>query len=218
MAAVAQFGTHMHHAPSITKEPSRVKSTKDAHPPPALIRDTEFARQTYAILHKTMFTILRDRGRSVNGHADGYDVDDPIINSARETLIRMCQEFTRIHGREAERSISHLDLSISMRHQMYHQTAEAMFEDEVNWGRIIAFVSFTITVAEKVYDMHTESRLKTQMVEDIEVWLNAFFFNRLQGWITKFGGWVSPLLRTLKDSCTIVCVFKLVIMHSVSLC
>lgn len=182
MATVAQFNnTHLHTTPQVTL-------------PPTLPRDTPFARETHAILHKTLFTILRERGRGMNGYgSQGSNADPTIVAACGETLIRVCNEFIKLHGREADRSLNQLDLSVSMLYQTYHQTAEGMFEEEITWGRIIAFVSFTIAVAERAYDMHSETRSRLRVVEDIETWLNLFFFNRLQDWIVTFGGWVSTM-------------------------
>ena len=73
----------------------------------------------------------------------------------------------------------------------FQQISDEVFQDSVNWGRIVSMFVFSGKVAVKLVELH-----RSQRVEDVVTWLTNCIVNK-QGWIDANGGWVRRI-----TSCT----------------
>ena len=68
----------------------------------------------------------------------------------------------------------------------YFAVVQELFNDGVNWGRIVALFAFSGCLA-----VHCVKKEMSSVVDQILEWTSEFLENRLHGWITQHGGWVS---------------------------
>ena len=66
----------------------------------------------------------------------------------------------------------------------YHTVVTEIFRDDINWGRIVAFLAFSGSLA--VYC--AQNRMSAR-VHDIVEWTEAQMHGQLRGWIQAKGGW-----------------------------
>ena len=152
---------------------------------------SEFAKETYQMCRELVFGLLVDQNVRLNGHTNG--VVSPYFSSeelkrAYESLIGACRQFMKQHSRELELRVKSLDISDTLLYSSYHQALNKVFEDGViNWGRIIAMLCFTESLA---YRVHKEG-MSVRAVESLIAWQSAFIVECLQNWIVQQHGWVS---------------------------
>lgn len=73
-------------------------------------------------------------------------------------------------------------------HSEFSRVAEEVFQDEVNWGRIVAFMGFAVSYS--VYAM--QKGLQESVVESVCAWTVQVLQNRLHQWLQEHN-WVSHL-------------------------
>ncbi|XP_011405690.1 PREDICTED: bcl-2-like protein 1 [Amphimedon queenslandica] len=150
-----------------------------------ILANTDFAYQTKEIIHETFYGLLLEQGLKLNGgHVE------PIFTSETNrkvysSLMGACKQFLRLHSDQIRRDMEQLDISETALCVTFHSTMHSMFSDCINWGRIVALISFAVLVA---YKAHKTSR---HVVESIEGWLITFICQNLSQFIMKQKGWAS---------------------------
>lgn len=66
----------------------------------------------------------------------------------------------------------------------YHTVVTEIFRDEVNWGRIVAFLAFSGSFA-----VHCAQNRMGRRVHDVVQWTESQMHGRLRSWIRERGGW-----------------------------
>ena len=79
-------------------------------------------------------------------------------------------------------------------HEMIYNVANELFHDEdINWGRIIALLTFVHVVIQTIHkSVHSYTHV-LRMKKKIAVELFHYTNTYLHAWITANGGWVSFL-------------------------
>jgi hypothetical protein len=67
--------------------------------------------------------------------------------------------------------------------------ADEVFEDSINWGRIVTFYAFAVEVAE-----YFQQQDAAHMVNSVINWTTLFVQQKLSAWIKHEGGWVSTII------------------------
>ena len=67
----------------------------------------------------------------------------------------------------------------------YTSAALSMLEEEVNWGRLIAYFTFTGLIAIEL------KKRKIDRLDELAQWATAIVLTKIQPWIRVNGGWVS---------------------------
>lgn len=79
---------------------------------------------------------------------------------------------------------------VSLSHENAQSTffaiGDELFEDSINWGRIITFYAFAVEVAEFFIQKGAN-----HMVNNVVSWTSLFVEQKLSAWIKQEGGWVS---------------------------
>ena len=153
-----------------------------------ILSNTDFVHQTKDIIHETFYALLLEQGVKLNGYTTGHveptftsETNRKVYNS----LMGACRQFLRLHSEQIRRDVEQLDISETTLCITFHSTMHSMFSDCINWGRIVALISFAVLVA---YKAHKTSR---HVVESIEGWLINFICQNLSQFIMKQKGWVS---------------------------
>lgn len=63
--------------------------------------------------------------------------------------------------------------------------ADEVFDDAINWGRIVTFYAFAVEVAE-----YFERQGAPHMINSVINWTTLFVEQKLSTWIKRDGGWV----------------------------
>ena len=71
----------------------------------------------------------------------------------------------------------------------FFEIGDQLFEDSINWGRIITFYAFAVEVAEFFLQKGAEN-----MVNNVVSWTAMFVEQKLGSWIKHEGGWVRSFL------------------------
>lgn len=150
----------------------------------------EFTQQTKEIIHETFYSLLLDQGVRLNGYTAGTREPGHFSSEANRKayhgLKAACRHFMTLHSKELVDRVEQLDISDSTLCSTFHKAMFAMFADDVNWGRIVAVICFSVLVAMKAYQ---SSNYVT--IQSIEGWLITFISGNLQPFISKHKGWVS---------------------------
>ena len=155
--------------------------------------NTDFACQTKGIIHETFCALLLEQGVKLNGgHVE------PVFTSEtnrriHNSLTGACRQFLRLHSDQVRRDMEQLDISETTLCITFHSTMHSMFSDCINWGRIIALISFAVLVACKAH------KTSHHVIESIEGWLITFICQNLSQFIMKQKGWASVPDRFSSD-------------------
>ena len=149
----------------------------------------EFEMQSAQIVHECLYGLLLDDGARLNGYT--YGSMEPVFSNeetkrAFKAVKGACKEFINLHDRELKLSVDKLDMSDTAVCNTYHDTVCAIFQTEINWGRIISAICVSRTMALKAFRDN-----RPFLIESIEGWLQMIVIDRLQSWIIQHGGWVS---------------------------
>ena len=97
-----------------------------------------------------------------------------------------CKQFMKLNNREIADKANQIVVSDTMVCAAFHKTMYSIFEDDINWGRVVALFCFSAAIALKA---HEDNKFKT--IDSIEGWMTTFINDNLQDWILKHRGWVS---------------------------
>lgn len=148
---------------------------------------SSFTTNSYQLSQAVILALL---GMHKTGYSKGVvhpDFSDPNMLHVYKTMLSACHNFLNQHGRELTERVRDLDISDSLLCSSYHQALTKIFEDKINWGRIVAMFCFTEALAYRV----SQEGLPQRMTESLISWQTSFIVEYLQEWILKQQGWVS---------------------------
>ena len=151
---------------------------------------SSFAENSYQLTRAVVCSLLVEQCVHQKGYGNGVvgpEFSDPDMRRAYSTLMSACRNFLSQHNQELTERVRDLDISDSLLCSSYHQALNKIFEDNINWGRIVAMFCFTEALA---YRVHSEG-LPPRTIESLINWQKDFIVEYLQEWITKQKGWVS---------------------------
>ena len=178
--------------PQTRLSPMSERRKKMIHRTPSPVQSShnpEFIQQTKEIIHETFHALLLDQGVRLNGYSTGFKephFSSDVNRKAYHGLKGACRHFMTLHSKELVDRVEQLDISDSALCSTFHKAMYAMFADDINWGRIVALICFSVLVAIKAYQ---SSNYVT--IQSIEGWLTTFIIEYLQPFIMKHKGWVS---------------------------
>ena len=107
-----------------------------------------------------------------------------------ESLRRLSAELETKSGRQLfPRLLAQMDTSSRLAaEETYRQIAGELFNDGVQWGRIVALVAFTGYAAERSVSDGNE------LCHALITWLEDVIAGEHQGWIQNNGGWVRDVV------------------------
>jgi hypothetical protein len=160
----------------------------------------EFIQQTKEIIHETFHALLLDHGVKINGYMTG--VTEPSFTSevnarAYVGLKGACRHLIKLHNSELMYRVEELDLSDTTLCSTFHKAIYAMFVDDINWGRIVALICFSVLVAVKAYRSD-----RFVMIHSVEGWLTTFIVDNLHQYISKHKGWAAVPDKFSNDKLT----------------
>ena len=149
----------------------------------------EFEIQTAEIVHQTIHSLLFDKGVRLNGFTNGMVEPKFSTDETKRAFLSLkgaCKQFMKLHSREIADKANQIVVSDTMVCAAFHKTMYSIFEDDINWGRVVALFCFSAAIALKAYE---DNKFKT--IDSIEGWMTTFINDNLQDWILKHHGWVS---------------------------
>lgn len=149
-----------------------------------------FTKDTHQLGRELVYAMLTEQKVHLNGHTNGQV--PPQFNSAEmyhvyRTMMTACRHFISQHGQELSERVRDLDISDSLLCTSYHQALHTIFEEDINWGRVVAMFCFTEALA---YRVHKEG-MSLSTIESLINWQTTFIVEHLGGWIVQQQGWVS---------------------------
>ena len=102
-----------------------------------------------------------------------------------DKLTRACTVYLSHHDEELTTSIKTLDTTDLKVHDTYQSVMSSLFEDKINYGRIIAGICFSKKLIDRMND-----KKRHALKESIIGWLSTFVNNNLADWIMQNGHWV----------------------------
>ena len=117
-------------------------------------------------------------------HGDQGPADT--IGAAIEYLTH---EFERRYEEVFHQTCNQLHVTPSTARQTFHLVVNDIFQDGINWGRIVALFAFGGTLATQCVEKEMPL-LVDQLIE----WMTVYTDTHLMSWILQNGGWVGCLL------------------------
>lgn len=137
-----------------------------------LLREGGVRRDTQQLFEADLTCWGERDGRVIRDASD--KVREIVCTSAEFTVARNVESFERQHW-----AVTQADLYAD-----FHRVAESSFSDEVNWGRIVAFLAFAVSFA-----VYTERR-GCGAAQSIAAWTCQVVEIRLADFFIKNNGWV----------------------------
>ncbi|KAK2145887.1 hypothetical protein LSH36_649g01030 [Paralvinella palmiformis] len=102
------------------------------------------------------------------------------------TMRAIGDEFEDRYREVFEEMSNQLHISPSNARQTFHGVVNELFNDEVNWGRIVALFSFGATLA-----VQCVQKDMPELVDQLVDWITQYLDDNLYSWIQEHNGWVS---------------------------
>nr|XP_060630701.1 apoptosis regulator Bcl-2 [Anolis sagrei ordinatus] len=118
---------------------------------------------------------------STNAPAEEPDRVPQVVHT---TLRQAGDEFSRRYRRDFAQMSGQLHLTPSTARSRFVAVVEELFQDGVNWGRIVAFFEFGGLLC-----VESVSREMSPLVDNIAVWMTEYLNQYLHNWIQENGGW-----------------------------
>ncbi|XP_062833724.1 apoptosis regulator Bcl-2 [Anolis carolinensis] len=109
---------------------------------------------------------------------------DPVPQVVHTTLRQAGDEFSRRYRRDFAQMSGQLHLTPSTARSRFVAVVEELFQDGVNWGRIVAFFEFGGMLC-----VESVSREMSPLVDNIATWMTEYLNQYLRNWIQENGGW-----------------------------
>ncbi|KAM4688766.1 apoptosis regulator Bcl-2 [Discoglossus pictus] len=120
--------------------------------------------------------------------AEDTEADDalsrPVPPRLLQTLSQAGDEFSRLYQQDFRQISGLLHLTPSTVRLRFAAVVEELFQDGVNWGRIVAFFEFG-----GVMCVESVNREMSPLVDSIVSWMTEYLNRHLQNWIQEQGGW-----------------------------
>lgn len=124
-------------------------------------------------------------------------VGRPLKNSMRketEVVLRLSQEIELKHEMLLKSMCNRLNITADNAYKTFCEIADEIFNNDINWGRIVVLYTFAGKLA-----VHCKSSKMESMIDKIISWLGNFVAKK-QAWIKEKGrGW-SGFLEQFKDT------------------
>ena len=102
------------------------------------------------------------------------------------TMRAIGDEFEDRYREVFEEMSSQLHVTPNNAQQTFHGVVGELFNDEVNWGRIVALFSFGATLAVQCVENDMP-----ELVDQLIDWITQYLDDNLYSWIQEHNGWVS---------------------------
>ncbi|KPP67173.1 apoptosis regulator Bcl-2-like [Scleropages formosus] len=120
---------------------------------------------------------------------NGFPPGTPGAAEAHAALRRVLREAGDLMERRYLHEFAHLSSQVNLSPRgargTFSAVVEELFRDDVNWGRIVAFLEFGGALC-----VECVNRDAPQQVECIASWMTEYLNGPLQSWIQENGGWV----------------------------
>ena len=121
-------------------------------------------------------------------------VRDPDQNVHR-LINSICTQLERERGQQFDEIISSLTITDDSLEDTYRQLMTHVFQEGVNWGRIITFLVFSSRVS-----LHCARSGMQNRVRDVVEWTEDEMRERIHSWVMERGGWASFVRHYDDDS------------------
>ena len=121
-------------------------------------------------------------------------VRDPDQNVHR-LINSICTQLERERGQQFDEIISSLTITEDSLEDTYRQLMTHVFQEGVNWGRIITFLVFSSRVS-----LHCARSGMQNRVRDIVEWTEDEMRERIHSWVIERGGWAAFVRHYDNDS------------------
>ncbi|XP_077209532.1 apoptosis regulator Bcl-2 isoform X2 [Paroedura picta] len=128
------------------------------------------------------------------GNAGPVEELHPVPQVVHLTLRRTGDEFLRRYQRDFAQMSGQLHLTPATARSRFVGVVEELFQDEVNWGRIVAFFEFGGMMC-----VESVSQEMSPLVDSIATWMTEYLNMHLHHWIQDNGGWECDCLCTEED-------------------
>ncbi|MEE6465227.1 hypothetical protein FKM82_006496 [Ascaphus truei] len=157
---------------------------------PAAHRSSASAASPIPLPHAEWNIAPRDWNVDPGGAQPVEDDDDndalsrPVPPAVLQTLSQAGDEFSRLYQQDFRQISGLLHLTPSTVRLRFAAVVEELFQDGVNWGRIVAFFEFG-----GVMCVESVNREMSPLVDSIAGWMTEYLNRHLQNWIQEQGGW-----------------------------
>lgn len=127
-------------------------------------------------------------------------------NKIQTALRNLSDEFERRYRDEFDDMVSQLNITPDMAYPTFLAVAQELFIDGINWGRVVALITFGGAIAIECVDKDME-----HLVDSIHDWVSTYITSNLDQWITSHGGWVSIRLHRYNRKVLNLCHTELMI-------
>lgn len=124
--------------------------------------------------------------------------DRLVVETAAEKMTRVihCSPNVAI-----EKDFSGWDVNGDNLEGEFREVEKRTFSDGVHWGRVIAFLAFSVSFA-----AYVSSRGISGGAQSVFEWTNQVFDGTLRDFLRKENGWVSVIVYTCTCVCVCVCI------------
>lgn len=132
---------------------------------------------------------LRKKGLVVPGYYNdnGNTANsDNRVSKIAATLQRVGDELELADAQFIENMCSQLQITQNTAYPMFRGISDQIFASGINWGRIVAFLTFGSSLA-----VHCASRqdMGYHYVDRVVDWMYVYMSTHLKPWMTQNGGW-----------------------------
>ena len=168
----------------------RFHSDVDRDLPPNVMVDTT---QLKDIARHYLVTVLKE-----NRYADLANQFPPIRDpdqSVHGLIDGICAQLEKERARQFDEIIASLTITNDTVKDTYRQIVTHIFQDGVNWGRIITFLVFSGRLS-----LHCARCGMQNRVRDVVEWTEDEMRDRIHSWVMERGGWAAIVHHYDDDS------------------
>ena len=158
-------------------------------PPNVAVDETQLEE----IARQYLMTVLR--GNKYTNLANQLPpVRDPDQNVHR-LINSICEQLERERAQQFDEIISSLSITNDSLEDTYRQLMTHVFQEGVNWGRIITFLVFSSRLS-----LHCAQSGMQNRVRDVVEWTEDEMRERIHSWVVERGGWAAFVRHYDNDS------------------
>ena len=110
--------------------------------------------------------------------------EDQVEGETHHLLQTIAGQLEKERGQQFEEILNRLQLTNQNLKLTYETIVGEIFRDEIHWGRIVAFIVFSGTLAVYCAEHGLEARVK-----DVIGWTEEQMESRVRDWVLEKGGW-----------------------------
>ena len=149
--------------------------------------------QLEEIARQYLMTVLR--GNKYTNLANQLPpVRDPDQNVHR-LINSICEQLERERAQQFDEIISSLSITNDSLEDTYRQLMTHVFQEGINWGRIITFLVFSSRLS-----LHCAQSGMQNRVRDVVEWTEDEMRERIHSWVVERGGWAAFVRHYDNDS------------------